>query len=153
MPMILTAFVVFAGGTGWTIFHSFTSSRLLPRANFVGLEQYERLWNSRRWLESMENIVLFGVCSTVFTLVMGFTLAALLDRKIRFENAFRTIFLYPLALSSIVSGLAWQWILNPDLGLQTVIRDLGWESFRFNPLVDPDTAIFGLLIAGLWQGT
>jgi len=153
LPMIFTALVVFLGGTVWTIVYSFTSSGLLPRLNWVGLDQYERLWGTRKWIVSIENLAIYGVFSLVGTLVIGFTLAALLDRKIRFESAFRTIFLYPFALSFIVTGLIWQWILNPDLGLQGVVRDLGWSSFTFDPLNNPDLVMFGLLIAGLWQGT
>ncbi|WP_299201576.1 sugar ABC transporter permease [uncultured Tateyamaria sp.] len=153
VPMVLTALVVFVGGTAWTVLYSFTSSKLLPKMNFVGLDQYERLWSTRRWLISIENLAVYGFFSMIFTLVIGFTLAALLDRKIRGENVFRTIFLYPFALSFVVTGLAWQWILNPDLGVQSVVRSLGWESFTFNPLNDPDIVIYGILIAGLWQGT
>ncbi len=153
IPMILTALVVFLGGTVWTIVHSFTSSRLLPRLNFVGLDQYERLWSTRRWIVSIENLAIYGAFSMVLTLVIGFTLAALLDRKIRFEGAFRTILLYPFALSFIVTGLTWQWILNPDFGLQGVVRSMGWSGFTFDPLNNPDIVMFGLLIAGLWQGT
>ena len=153
IPMILTAVVVFLGGTLWTVLYSFTSSRLLPKLNFVGIDQYERLWNTRRWLISIENLALFGLFSLVFTLAVGFTLAALLDRKIRFENTFRTILLYPFALSFIVTGLAWQWILNPDFGLQRVVQNMGWQNFSFDPLNNPDIVMFGLLIAGLWQGT
>ena len=153
IPMILTAVVVFLCGTLWTVLYSFTSSRLLPKLNFVGIDQYERLWNTRRWLISIENLALFGLFSMVFTLVVGFTLAALLDRKIRFENTFRTILLYPFALSFIVTGLAWQWILNPDFGLQRVVQNMGWQNFSFDPLNNPDIVMFGLLIAGLWQGT
>lgn len=153
IPMILTAVVVFLGGTLWTVLYSFTSSRLLPKLNFVGIDQYERLWNTRRWLISIENLALFGLFSMVFTLAVGFTLAALLDRKIRFENTFRTILLYPFALSFIVTGLAWQWILNPDFGLQRVVQNMGWQNFSFDPLNNPDIVMFGLLIAGLWQGT
>ena len=153
IPMILTTLVVFVGGTTWTVVHSFTDSKLLPRLNFVGLDQYERLWGTRRWLVSIENLALYGIFSLVFTLVIGFTLATLLDRKIRGENVFRTIFLYPFALSFIVTGVAWQWILNPDLGLQKVVRDFGFESFVLNPLNNADTVMYGVLIAGLWQGT
>ena len=153
IPMIITALVVFVGGTSWTVVHSFTGSKLLPKLSFVGFDQYERLWSTRRWLVSIENLMIYGVFSLVFTLVIGFTLAALLDRKIRGENVFRTIFLYPFALSFVVTGLAWQWILNPDLGIQSVVREMGWESFTFNPLNDPDIVIYGILIAGLWQGT
>jgi glucose/mannose transport system permease protein len=153
IPMVLTAVVVFLGGTVWTILYSFTDSKLLPRLNFVGLEQYARLWNTNRWLISIENLMIYGVLSLIFSLVIGFLLAVLLDQKIRFENAFRTIFLYPFALSFIVTGLVWQWLLNPDFGVQHVVRQLGFESFDFDPLYDQDIVIYGILIAGLWQGT
>jgi len=153
IPMILTATVVFVGGTGWTILHSFTNSRLLPRLNFVGLAQYERLWTTPRWLTSIENLMIYGSLSLIFSLIIGFILAALLDQKIRFEDTFRTIFLYPFALSFIVTGLVWQWILNPDFGVQNVVRSLGWETFVFNPLYTKEIVIYGILIAGLWQGT
>jgi glucose/mannose transport system permease protein len=151
--MIFTAVVVFLGGTIWTVVYSFTSSGLLPRLNWAGLAQYERLWSSRKWMVSIENLAVYGIFSIIGTLVIGFTLAALLDRKIRGESAFRTIFLYPFALSFIVTGLVWQWILNPQLGLQHVMRDLGWTSFTFDPLNNADIVMYGLLIAGLWQGT
>lgn len=154
IPMILTALVVFIGCTLWTIYHSFTRSRLLPAPDkWVGLDQYERLWSTRRWLVSIENLAIFGICSLILSLVIGFTLAALLDRKIRFENTIRTIILYPFALSFIVTGLVWQWILNPDLGLQNVVRELGWTSFAFDPLNNADIVIYGILIAGIWQGS
>ena len=153
IPMILTALVIFVGGTVWTVVYSFTNSRLLPRANFIGFDQYERLWSTPRWLIAIENLVVYGALCLVFSLVIGFVLAALMDQKIRFEDTFRTIFLYPFALSFIVTGLVWQWILNPDFGVQHIVRGLGWESFTFNPLYDKDIVIYGILIAGLWQGT
>lgn len=153
IPMILVACGVFVGGTLWTVVYSFTDSKLLPRLNWVGLDQYERLWDTRRWLISIENLAIYGIFSLVFTMVLGFVLAALLDRKIRFEDTFRTILLYPFALSFIVTGLVWQWILNPDFGLQAVIQSWGWENFAFDPLNNRDWVMVGLLIAGLWQGT
>ncbi|MFW8595832.1 carbohydrate ABC transporter permease [Cribrihabitans neustonicus] len=153
VPMVLTALVVFVGCTAWTVLYSFTGSKLLPRLNWEGLGQYERLWSTRRWLVSLENLAVYGICSMVLILLIGFTLAALLDRKIRFEGAFRTVFLYPFALSFIVTGLAWQWILNPDFGIQATVRAMGWESFVFDPLNNPDLVIFGILIAGIWQGS
>jgi glucose/mannose transport system permease protein len=153
IPMILTALVVFVGGTGWTVVYSFTDSRLLPRLNFAGLAQYERLWSTNKWLISIENLFIYGICMLVLSFVIGFVLAALLDQKIRFENTFRTIFLYPFALSFIVTGLVWQWLLNPDFGIQGVVRDLGWTSFTFDPLYNADIVIYGVLIAGLWQSS
>ncbi len=153
IPMIATAGVVFVGGTAWTVLYSFTSSKLLPKEKFVGLAQYTRLWSSNKWLISIENLAIYGAFSLVFAMVGGFLLAALLDRKIRFEDTFRTIFLYPFALSFIVTGLAWQWILNPDFGIQHAVRSMGFESFTFDPLYNPDIVIYGVLIAGLWHET
>ena len=153
IPMILTAVVVFLGGTAWTILYSFTDSKLLPRLRFVGLDQYERLWSAPRWLISIENLAVYGSLALILSFVIGFMLAALLDQKIRFEDAFRTIFLYPFALSFVVTGLVWQWILNPDFGVQHIVRSLGWSSFTFDPLYNADIVIYGLLFAGLWQGT
>ena len=154
VPMILTALVVFVGCTAWTIYHSFTKSRLLPAPKkWVGLDNYDRLWSESRWLISIENLAIYGVCSLVLSLVIGFILAALLDRKIRFENTIRTIILYPFALSFVVTGLVWQWLWNPDLGIQNVIRELGWTSFAFDPLNNANIVIYGILIAGVWQGS
>lgn len=153
LPMIATAMVVFVGGTIWTVTYSFTKSKMLPREKFVGLDQYERLWSSTKWLVSIENLAIYGIFSLIFALTIGFLLAVLLDQKIRFEDAFRTVFLYPFALSFIVTGLAWQWILNPDFGVQLIVRNFGWETFTFDPLYDPDLAIYGVLIAGLWHET
>lgn len=153
IPMVLNALIVFIGGTIWTVVYSFTDSRLLPQLHFIGLDQCRRLLGAQRWLVAVENLAIYGACMLLFSLVIGFLLAALLDQKIRFEDAFRTIFLYPFALWFIVTGLVWQWILNPDFGIQHVVRSLGWTSFAFDPLYDSKTVIYGILIAALWQGT
>ncbi|ESY94403.1 sugar ABC transporter permease [Mesorhizobium sp. LNHC209A00] len=153
IPMVLNALIVFIGGTIWTVVYSFTDSRLLPQLHFIGLDQCRRLLGAQRWLVAVENLAIYDACMLLFSLVIGFLLAALLDQKIRFEDAFRTIFLYPFALSFIVTGLVWQWILNPDFGIQHVVRSLGWTSFAFDPLYDSKTVIYGILIAALWQGT
>jgi glucose/mannose transport system permease protein len=154
LPMIGTALVVFVGCTLWTIYHSFTRSRLLPAPEkWVGLKNYDRLWGENRWLISIENLAIYGACSLVLSLVIGFVLAALLDRKIRFENTIRTIILYPFALSFVVTGVVWQWLLNPTLGLQNVVREWGWTTFTFDPLNNAEIVIFGILIAGVWQGS
>jgi glucose/mannose transport system permease protein len=153
IPIIVTALCVFVGGTIWTIVYSFTKSGLLPKLKFVGLKQYDRLWGTPKWLISIENIAIYGICMLIFVFLIGFILAALIDQKVRFENTFRTIILYPYAMSFVVTGLVWQWILNPEFGIQKIVRDLGWEAFEFNPIYDADIAIFGVLIAGLWQGS
>ncbi|MBP0482814.1 carbohydrate ABC transporter permease [Sagittula salina] len=153
IPMALTALVVFLGGTAWTVAYSFTKSKLLPKWDLVGLDQYERLWSTKRWMVSIENLAVYGAGMLVLSFVLGFVLACLMDQKIRFENTFRTIMLYPFALSFIVTGLIWQWILNPDFGIQHIVRSAGWESFTFDPLYTADWAIFGVMLAALWQGS
>ncbi len=153
IPMVLTVIVVFVGCTLWTVIYSFTDSRLLPSSNFVGLAQYERLWSTDRWNVSIGNLAIYGVLSLVFAFVVGFVLAVLMDQKIRFENTFRTIFLYPFALSFIVTGLVWQWILDPALGLPKLAQDMGFTWFNFALLGNQKTVLYALVIAGLWQGT
>lgn len=152
-PVVAKVLVITIGCTLWTIYYSFTNSKLLPRDTWVGLAQYERLWSTHKWYIAIENLAIYGACMMVFSLIIGFFLATLLDQKIRGEAAFRTIFLYPFALSFIVTGLSWQWILNPELGLQATVRSMGWETFVFEPLFDRDIVIYGIVAAGLWQGT
>lgn len=153
LPMMATVLVVFVGCTIWTIYYSFTNSKLLPTGKFVGFEQYQRLFSTSRWNVSVTNLISYGIMSLIFTLVIGFILAVLIDQKVRFESAFRTIMLYPFALSFIVTGLVWQWIMNPTLGLQGTLRNMGWTDFTFDWIANPKMVLFALLIAGLWQGT
>lgn len=153
LPMIATALVVFVGCSLWSVFYSFTGSRSLPKETFVGLKQYDRLFGSSRWMESIENLAIYGICTLIFSVGVGFLLAVFMDQKIRFENTFRTIFLYPFALSFIVTGLVWQWILNPELGIAQVVRDMGFDSFELTILASRDYAIYAVIVAGLWQGT
>jgi glucose/mannose transport system permease protein len=157
-PMILVVVVGFIGCSAWTIFYSLTTSRILPAADplgkdFVGFDQFVRLFQSNRWLISIENLAIYGVLSLIFVFVVGFILAVLMDQKIRFENTFRTIFLYPFALSFVITGLVWAWILNPAFGLQKSIRDLGWESFTFDWIANRQMVVYTLVVAGVWQGT
>lgn len=153
IPMILVALVGFVGCSVWSIVYSFTSSKSLPKERFVGFKQYDRLFDTSRWQTSVENVAIYGVCSLVFSLTIGFLLAVALDQKIRFENTFRTIFLYPFALSFIVTGLVWQWLLNSEFGVAKVIRDIGFTNFELNILSNREYAIYAIVIAGLWQGT
>ncbi|WP_343315251.1 sugar ABC transporter permease [Brucella sp. BE17] len=153
LPMIATVLVVFIGCTLWTVAYSFTSSKALPVWNFVGFDQYVRLFGASRWHVSVRNIAIYGVLCMGFSLISGFILAALMDQKIRFENTFRTIFLYPYALSFIVTGLVWQWIFNPQLGIEQVVRNLGFDSFQMAILSSRTYVIYAIVIAGLWQMT
>lgn len=151
VPTALVVLVVYLGCMLWTVRLSFTSSRLLPVLDWVGVQQYTRLFANERFLVSAENIVIFGVLFIAGCLVLGFLLAVFIDQQVRAEGVFRTIFLYPYAMSFIVTGLAWQWFLNPGLGLQKVVRDLGFPAFTFDWLVNQQMVVYTLVIAALWQ--
>lgn len=153
LPTALVVLVVYIGCMLWTVRLSFTSSTLLPKLDWVGLAQYNRLFVNDRFMTSAENIVIFGVLFISGCLILGFLLAVFIDQNVRAEGIFRTVFLYPYAMSFVVTGVAWQWFLNPGLGLQKVVRDLGFESFTFDWLVNPDMAIYTIVIAGLWHGS
>ncbi|SES09989.1 glucose/mannose transport system permease protein [Vreelandella subterranea] len=137
----------------WTFILSLTSSRMLPSYDFVGFGQYARLMQNERWWVASTNLMIFGSLFVVICLVIGVLLAMLLDQKIRQEGALRTIYLYPMALSFIVTGVVWKWLLNPSLGIQAMVRSWGFESFRFDWLVDSDMVIYTLVIAAVWQAS
>lgn len=153
VPTWIVVLLVYVGTMIWSIQLSFTSSRMLPTANYVGFDQYRKLFGTTRWIVSLQNLVIFGVLFIAGCIVIGTLLAIMLDRKVRFENAFRTIFLYPYAMSFIVTGLVWQWLMNPELGIQTTMRALGWTSFTFDWVVDRDFAIYAVVLSGLWQSS
>ena len=137
----------------WTAAISFSSSKMVPRFDFVGLEQYVRLWSTPRWHTAVENLVIFTILFLAITIAIGLFMAILLDQKIRAEGVLRAIYLYPMALSFIVTGTAWKWILNPTLGVQKVVQDLGWTSFAFDWITKPEFAIYCVVIAAIWQST
>jgi len=150
-PSLTFIVICIYGFIAWSIALSFTKSRMFPRFEFAGLEQYIRLFNEDRWLVAVKNMAIFGFLYVFLAAALGLFIAILIDQKIRLEGFFRSIFLYPMALSFVVTGVVWQWILNPGLGLEKLAHDLGWESFKFQWLIDPDMAIYTLVIAGVWQ--
>jgi glucose/mannose transport system permease protein len=152
-PSILISLIFVYGFILITGYLSFSNSTLMPRYTFVGLDRYRELFANDVWWTAAKNLGWFGIPFIAICVGLGLFLAILLDQKIRSEGALRAVFLYPMALSFIVTGTAWQWILNPELGVQKVLNDWGWTSFSFNWLNDPDKAIFCIVIAAVWQST
>ncbi len=152
-PLFATSLLFVYGFIAWTVYISFTRSGVMPNYTFAGLTQYIRLWTTPRWLVALENLFIFTSLFIVGCMVIGLLLAILLDQRIRSEGLIRTIYLYPMALSFIVTGTAWKWILNPTLGIEKIIQGLGFESFNFDWLVDPKMAIYTVVIAGIWQSS
>ena len=152
-PTLLCALIFVYGFIAWTAWLSFTESRILPRYDFAGLVQYIALFANDRWWTAVRNLGIFGGLFIGFCLVTGLFLAILLDQRIRAEGFLRAIYLYPMALSFIVTGTAWRWILNPGLGLEHLVRQLGFEHFTFDWIVTPGMSIYAVVIAGVWQST
>ncbi|NDY90662.1 carbohydrate ABC transporter permease [Ideonella livida] len=150
-PSFVLSFLFIYGLMAWNGYLSLSASRLLPNYEFVGLEQYTTLFESERWWVALQNLGIFGGLFIGGGMALGLLLAILLDQKVRAEGVLRTIYLYPMALSFIVTGTAWKWILNPGLGLEHLMHQWGFESFTFGWLVDPDYAIYCVVIAGVWQ--
>ncbi|RWR44348.1 sugar ABC transporter permease [Sinirhodobacter ferrireducens] len=148
--VILVGVYLFIAWTGWI---SVSSSRMVPSYDFVGLEQYYRLWATPRWHIAVVNLFIFSSLFLLVTMGVGLVMAILLDQNIRAEGALRAVYLYPMALSFIVTGTAWKWILNPDLGVQKVVNSLGWEGFVFNWITQPTFAIYTIVIAAVWQSS
>ncbi|WP_416047284.1 carbohydrate ABC transporter permease [Cupriavidus basilensis] len=152
-PTLIVFLIFVYGFIAWTAWISLTDSRMLPNYEFVGLTQYVSLFDNERWWSAVRNLGMIGGLFISVSIALGLLMAVMLDQRIRAEGALRTIYLYPMALSFIVTGTVWKWILNPDLGLQKVVNDWGFPNFIFDWLVDPDKAIYTVVIAGVWQSS
>jgi glucose/mannose transport system permease protein len=150
-PAFVLGFAFIYGFMIWNGLLSLTASRMLPNYEWVGLAQYAKLWEMERWWVALKNLAVFGSLYVGGAMLLGMLLAIFLDQKIRAEGVLRTIYLYPMALSFVVTGTAWKWMLNPSLGLEKLMHDWGWTSFQFDWLVQSDTAIYCVVIAGIWQ--
>ena len=152
-PLFAASLFFVYGFIAWTLYISFTRSAVLPSYEFAGIIQYERLWDTPRWYVALTNLFIFSSLFMTGCTAIGILLAILLDQRIRIEGTIRAIYLYPMALSFIVTGTAWKWILNPGLGIEHVLRGIGFENFRFDWLVNPQMAIYTVVIAGVWQSS
>lgn len=149
---VITLFFVY-GFILWTTFLSFTKSRFMPITALDGIRPYQRLWANSNWWTALENLAIFAVLYIGLATLIGLLLAILLDQKIRGEGVLRTIYLYPMALSFIVTGTAWKWLLNPGIGIEKIVRDWGFESFSLDWITQPSTAIYCIVIAAIWQSS
>jgi glucose/mannose transport system permease protein len=152
-PSVLLMLVCVYGYIMFTGYLSFTTSTLMPDYEWAGPAAYQRLFTLENWNVSISNLAIFATLYIVVAGVMGLLLAILIDQKIRAESVVRSIFLYPMALSLIVTGTAWKWLLDPGVGLEHTLRDLGWETFSFGWIKDSDMAIYCVVIAAVWQTT
>jgi glucose/mannose transport system permease protein len=153
VPSAAVLLVFVYGFILWSFLLSLTNSKIAPVYVFVGFEQYGLLWANDRWTQSVSNVAVFSVVFVGLATLVGLLQAIMIDQKIRFEGAIRTVYLYPMAISFIVTGTAWKWMLNPGLGLERLVRSWGWESFSFDWIINPDKALYTLAIAAIWQSS
>jgi glucose/mannose transport system permease protein len=152
-PAVLVSLLFFYGLTLWVLLVSFTDSEGLIQYSWAGLRQYQRLWAGDNWWRALWNLLRYLPIVVGIPMVVGCLLAILLDQKVRFEGGFRTLYLYPLALSWIVSGTIWRWLLSPDTGIEAWLHGMGWDNAVFDWIVRPDRAIFALSVVAVWHAT
>lgn len=152
-PSFAAILVFVYGFILFTLYLSATNSTILPSFGFVGMSNYARLFGQAEWWTSLQNLAIFGVLYIVVCTGLGLLLAVLLDQKIRAEGLLRPIYLYPMALSFIVTGTAWKWFLDPGIGVEQSIQNLGFESFTFDWIKNSKMAIYTVVIAAVWQSS
>jgi glucose/mannose transport system permease protein len=153
LPLFSASLFFVYGFIAWTVYISFTKSGVMPDYALDGLSQYHRLWQTPRWYVALQNLFIFSFLFIAISTLLGIILAIFLDQRIRIEGVIRTIYLYPMALSFIVTGTVWKWILNPGLGIERLVRLAGFEDFRFDWLINPQMAIYTVVVAGVWQSS
>ena len=130
-----------------------SNSSLLPTYEFVGLKPYFELWSNQRWKIAYGNLFFFSAFYVVLALAVGLSLAIAIDQRVKGEALWRTIFLYPLAVSFIVTGSVWNWLYSPNEGIEHFVRSLGWSDFTFRITSDRNTAIYAIIATGVWQSS
>lgn len=158
-PSLAMVLVFVYGFILFTVYVSFTNSRILPFVgpdgqstyDLIGLENYRKLFSLSHWEISLTNMAIFAGLYIVICTAVGLMLAIFLDQKIRGEGVLRPLYLYPMALSFIVTGTAWKWFLDPGIGLENIMHAWGWESFRFDWIKNRDFAIYTIVLAAIWQ--
>jgi glucose/mannose transport system permease protein len=153
LPSLVASFIYTFGFTAWTFYLSLSDSAQLPTYGYVGFENYSDLWANRRWNIAIYNLFFFSSFYVLGTMAVGLLLAILLDQKVRGESIWRTIFLYPLAVSFVVTGTVWSWLYSPTAGIEFLMKGLGWEGFKFALTTDRKYAIWAVILTGIWQAS
>ncbi len=150
-PSLVAVLVFVYGFIAFTFVLSFTDSKMLPNFDWVGWRNYVTLFQLSHWTTAVQNLAIFASLYILICTAIGLTLAIFLDQRIRGEGVLRPIYLYPMALSFIVTGTAWKWIMDPGIGLENTMHLWGWDSFSFGWIKDGDYAIYCVVIAAVWQ--
>ncbi len=158
LPSIIAIFIFIYMFIGWTGYISLTKwNNVIPNLKFVGLRNYIRLFQIERFQIDLHNTLVFTLLFITSCIVLGLGLAILLDQKIKGESIFRSIFLFPMSLSFIVTGVVWRWILNPgskqlgSVGINQLFDKIGLGFLKSGWYTDPNIGIKAVVIAAVWQ--
>jgi glucose/mannose transport system permease protein len=152
-PSICASLIYVFGFTIWTFWISVSSSTLLPHYDFVGFKAYVDLWSHQRWKIAYGNLLSYSAAYVLTAMALGLALAIAIDQRIRAESGWRTIFLYPLAVSFVVTGTVWSWLYSPDAGIEYFVRGLGWKNFDFRLTTHRETALYAIIATGIWHSS
>jgi glucose/mannose transport system permease protein len=157
-PTIVAIGIFVYGFIGWSLRVSLSDWRgLLPNYDYVGLKNYIDLFSDRRFHIDVQNTLIFTTLFLAGCLFIGLTLALLIDRVKWGESFFRGVFLFPLAVSFIVTGVAWRWLMNPATGTRisglNLLFDQAGLDFLINSwhTTDPPWGIAFIVIPAVWQ--
>ncbi len=152
-PTVLAMLLYVVFFSLWTLWLSLSTSTILPDLTFSGFGEYVALWKSKRWNVAYQNLFVFGSLYVLGSLFIGTLLAILIDQRVRFEAFWRTVYLYPLAISFIVTGTVWRWIFHPQTGVELALQDIGWLGAQFDWITDRSMAIYVVVITGIWHAS
>ena len=150
-PSALLIMLFVYGFMAFTIYLSFTDSKILPVLDWVGSKNYKALFAQPNWWTALKNLAIFGSLYIGLCIFIGLMLAIFLNNVFVVDQVFRPIYLYPMAISFIVTGTAWKWFLDPGIGLEQIIQSWGFPAFEFGWIKDSRLAIYCVVIAAVWQ--
>lgn len=152
LPSVVAVGVFVYGFIAWTAYVALSNwNSFVPDLSFAGVRNFIALFQNFRFQIDLRNTAVFTVTFVLGCLVLGLVLAVALDQRVRGESFFRNVFLFPMAISFIVSGTVWQWLLNPSTGVNLLLDTVGLGRFRSPWYTAPGTAIFSVVLAALWQ--
>jgi len=158
MPSVIAVGVFVYGFISWTGFISFTKwDDVLPNYTLVGFENYRELFANMRFQIDLRNTLIFTVIFIISCLAIGLLLAIFLDQNIKGKGIFQNLFLLPMAISFVVSGVVWHWLFNPgsiqlgNIGINQLLEKLGLNFLTCGWYTDPKIGIIAVAIAAIWQ--
>ena len=159
-PSLILLAVFVYGLIAWTTKLSVSDQHdALGSKGFVGLENYKNLFTNDiqdRFTHSLKNLLIFTVVFLVGTMVFGLLWAFLLERGVRAEGFFRTVYLFPMAVSFVASGVVWRWLMNPVIGdgaggINALFAALHLDFLQNKWWTNPNWGMAAMAMPAIWQ--